>query len=80
MQVMLEWAPCKKLSDRIKINDAYLDGERTDGKLGIGANKIPFVEAQTDQAGHLQKVKAQIVDGFRKKRFQAWAESSIEST
>ena len=80
MQVMMERESSKKLSGRIEIDDAYLGGEHTGGKRGRGSeNKTPFVAAvQTDKAGHPQKLKLEIVDGFRKESIKAWAEKSIE--
>ena len=80
MHVMMQRESSKKLTGRIEIDDAYLGGERTGQKRGRGTeNKAPFVAAvQTDQAGHPQKLKLQIVDGFKKKSIRTWAEKSIE--
>ncbi|BCE02432.1 hypothetical protein TYM08_P2495 [Marinicellulosiphila megalodicopiae] len=76
----MERESSKKLTGRIRIDDTYLSGERTDGKRGRGyENKIPFVAAaQTDQAGQSQKLKLQLVDGFKKKSIKEWTEKSID--
>jgi ribosomal protein L37AE/L43A len=44
----------RELDGRVEIDDAYLGGERTGGKVGRGSeNKVPFVAAvQTSAAGH----------------------------
>ena len=46
MQVMLEREARTMLTDRVEIDDAYIGGERTGGKVGRGApGKTPFVAA-----------------------------------
>jgi len=69
MQVMMERESGKKLKGRIELDDAYLGGERTGGKRGRGSeNKTPFVAAvQTDDLGHPQKIKLQVLDGLEKR-------------
>ena len=79
MQVMLERDDSKALSGFIEVDDAYLGGERTGGKRGRGAeNKTPFVAAvQTNEQGHPEQVKLQVVDGFRSKTIEAWAKKAF---
>ncbi len=54
MQVMKERDDERKLSGKVKIDDAYYDGERHGGKRGRGSeNKVPFIAAvSTNEDGH----------------------------
>ena len=46
MQAMMERDATKRLTGRIEIDDAYLGGERNDGKRGRGSpGKTPIVAA-----------------------------------
>lgn len=58
MEVMREREDSRQLQGRVEIDDAYLGGERTGGKVGRGSeNKIPFVVAvQTTPEGKPQFV------------------------
>jgi hypothetical protein len=58
MEVMREREDTRQLEGRVEIDDAYLGGERTGGKVGRGSeNKVPFVAAvQTMPDGQLQFV------------------------
>ena len=78
MQVMMEREETKRLSGFIEIDDAYLGGERT-GTPGRGAkDKTPFVAAvQTTPEGQPEKIKLQIVDGFRSKTIEGWAKKAF---
>ncbi len=78
MQVMMEREDTKPLSGFIEIDDAYLGGQRT-GTPGRGAkDKTPFVAAvQTTSEGQPEKVKLQIVDGFRSKTIESLARKAF---
>lgn len=80
MQVMLERDQSKPLSGFIEMDDAYLGGERSNGKRGRGSeNKTPFVAAvQTTADGKPEVIKLQIVDGFRHATIKQWAQTAIE--
>jgi len=58
MEVMREREDSRQLEGRVEIDDAYLGGERTGGKVGRGSeNKVPFVAAvQTTPEGQPQFV------------------------
>ncbi len=58
MEVMREREDSRQLEGRVEIDDAYLGGERTGGKVGRGSeNKVPFVAAiQTTPDGQPQFV------------------------
>ena len=58
MEVMRESEDSRQLEGRVEIDDAYLGGERTGGKVGRGSeNKVPFVAAvQTTPDGQAQFV------------------------
>jgi transposase-like protein len=81
MQVMLERDNGKKLKGRIEVDDAYIGGERRNGKRGRGSeNKTPFVAAiETTKEGHPGKIKLQVLPGFRKKEIAHWAKAHLEA-
>jgi ribosomal protein L37AE/L43A len=58
MEVMREREESRQLEGRVEIDDAYLGGERSGGKVGRGSeNKVPFIAAvQTTPEGHPQFV------------------------
>jgi len=58
MEVMREREDSRQLEGRVEIDDAYLGGERTGGKVGRGSeNKVPFIAAvQTTPDGQPQFV------------------------
>ena len=58
MEVMRLREDGRRLTGRVEIDDAYLGGERTGGKVGRGSeNKVPFVAAvQTTQDGQPELV------------------------
>jgi len=74
MQVMLERDAAKKLSGFVELDDAYLGGERSGGKVGRGAaDKIPFVAAvETDRDGRPSRIKLTRVKGFRTAEIAHW--------
>jgi len=79
MQVMQERDAKKPLSGFIELDDAYLGGERSGGKVGRGAaGKTPFIAAvQTTAQFQPERIKLQVVDGFRKNTIKAWAKQAI---
>ena len=79
MQVMLERDQAYKLSGFIEMDDAYLGGERSGGKVGRGAEgKTPFVAAvETTSQGQPVNVKLSVVNGFRTSELKAWSEQHL---
>lgn len=79
MQVMLEREENQPLSGFIEVDDAYLGGERTGGKVGRGAaGKTPFVAAvETTQEGCPTRIKLSIVKGFRSAEIKAWSQQHL---
>ena len=75
MQVMLERDNTRPLAGRIELDDAYLGGERSGGKVGRGAEgKTPFVAAvETTKEGHPVRIKLSRVVGFRSAEMKRWA-------
>ena len=59
-----------QLSGTVQLDDAYLGGERTGGKVGRGSeNKVPFVAAvSVNDHGHPMFIKLNVVRGFTLKR------------
>ncbi len=79
MQVMLERDAAKKLSGFVELDDAYLGGERSGGKVGRGAaGKTPFVAAvETNNEGHPMRIKLSVVRGFRTREIARWSRSCL---
>jgi ribosomal protein L37AE/L43A/transposase-like protein len=79
-QVMLERDGVKRLSGRIEIDDAYIGGERANGKRGRGApGKTPFVAAvETTPKGQPVRLKLRRVAGFRSASIAAFARQSLD--
>lgn len=75
MQVMLERDQDKPLSGFIEIDDAYLGGERSGGKVGRGAEgKTPFLAAvQTTDQSQPVKIKLTVIKGFRTAELLEWS-------
>lgn len=75
MQVMYDREQSTKLSERIEIDDAYLGGELSGGKVGRGSeNKVPFVAAvQTNDQGHPRYAVFSKVESFSKEDIAQWA-------
>jgi hypothetical protein len=67
------------LQGKIQIDDAYLGGERTVGKVGRGSeNKIPIVAAiSLYEAGHPIHAKNTTVAGFGSEAVGAWAREHL---
>ena len=80
MQGMMERDREHPLGGFIQLDDAYLGGERG-GKRGHGApGKTPFVAAvETNEAGHPQRVKLTVVEGFSSHRNRRLGAAAPES-
>ena len=81
-QVMMEREEKKPLDGRVEMDDAYLGGERSDGKRGRGApGKRPFVAAiQTTYEGAPVRMKLRRVKRFSKEEIKALAEKHLKKT
>ncbi len=79
MQVMHEREYATILSGRVEVDDAYLGGQRSGGKVGRGSeNKVPFVAAvETNEEGHPIRAVFSPVSGFTRKSIAAWACRSL---
>jgi transposase-like protein len=79
MQAMAERDAQYTLVGEVQVDDAYLGGERTDGKAGRGSeNKVPFVAAvSVDAEGHPLYAKMTPVPGFTRKALTAWATDAL---
>ena len=62
------------LRGHVQIDDAYLGGERSGGKVGRGSkNKIPFVAAVSlNDDGHPLRIKLTPVPGFPSSTPTTW--------
>lgn len=72
---MLERDQDKPLSGFIEIDDAYLGGGRSGGKVGRGAEgKTPFLAAvQTTDQSQPVKIKLTVAKGFRTDELLEWS-------
>src|SRR5215475_14412085 len=79
-QVMLD--ATKRLTGRVEIDDAYLGGERADGKRGRGApGKTPFVVAvETTAEGKPVRLKLRRVTRFCATAISGFAKRSLDPT
>lgn len=79
MQVMLERDRDKPLSGFIEMDDAYLGGERSGGKVGRGAEgKTPFLAAvQTTEQSQPEKIKLTVISGFKSQELLAWSQRHL---
>jgi len=72
------------LEGHVQVDDAYLGGERSGGKVGRGSeNKVPFVAAVSlSDDGHPLRTKLTPVPGFTLKAIAQWAKDHLgpEST
>ena len=80
MQVMLERDASTMLTEHIEINEAYIGGERTGGKVGQGAEgKFLFVAAvQTDVDGRPQKMALRKLSGFTSEQINTCAKKKLK--
>jgi hypothetical protein len=82
MQAMADREDRYVLGGKVQVDDAYLGGERTGGKVGRGSeNKIPFVAAVSlSEAGRPIRVRLTPVAGFTLKAISAWAKNHLAPT
>lgn len=75
MQAMTEREARYKLSGKVQVDDAYLGGERSGGKVGRGSeNKVAFVAAvSVSDEGHPLRIKLSTVASFKLKAIAQWA-------
>ena len=79
MQAMAEREERYVLEGQIQVDDAYLGGERSGGKVGRGSeNKVPFLAAVSLSAdGHPLRTKLTPVPGFTLKAIAQWAKDHL---
>ena len=79
MHVMAEREDRYVLEGNVQVDDAYLGGERSGGKVGRGSeNKVPFVAAVSlNEDGHPLRVRLTPVPGFTLKAIAAWAKGNL---
>ena len=80
MQVMCERESSTQLADRVEVDDAYLGGEHSGGKVGRGSdNKVPFIAAvETNSQGHPKRVVFSRIKAFSLREVEAWAHRSLK--
>jgi hypothetical protein len=68
-----------RLDGFVQLDDAYLGGERSGGKVGRGSeNKVPFVAAVSlNAAGQPMRLKLDLVKGFTCESISRWAKASL---
>ena len=81
MQVMLEREAVTMLTERVEIDDAYIGGERTGGKVSRGAeSETPFVAAvQTDFDGRPHCMELHKINGFNNEQIDTFAEKKLKA-
>ena len=79
MQVMADREARYLLEGKVQVDDAYLGGERTGGKVGRGSeNKVAFVAAVSlNEADRPLRVRLTPVPGFTLKAVAAWAKEHL---
>lgn len=79
MQVMAKREESYMLEGKVQVDDAYLGGERSGGKVGRGSeNKVPFVAAVSlSEDGRPLRVRLTPVPGFTLKVIAAWAKDHL---
>ena len=79
MQVMAEREERYVLEGKVQVDDAYLGGERSGGKVGRGSeNKVPFVAAVSlSEGGRPLRIKLTPVSGFTLKAISVWAKDHL---
>lgn len=82
MQTMINREDRYLLGGKIQVDDAYLGGERTGGKVGRGSeNKPPFVAAVSlSEVGHPIRVRLTPVAGFTLRVISTWAKDHLAPT
>jgi transposase-like protein len=81
-RAMLQVESERRLDGAVQLDDAYLGGERSGGKVGRGSeNKVPFVAAVslTDEGFPLH-LKLTPVTGFTREAIEAWAKKNLCAT
>ena len=70
-----------KLAGRVEVDDAYLGGQRADGRRGRGAaGKTPFVAAvETTAERKPRRLRLTVVKGFRKKEIETLAKRDFSA-
>ncbi len=78
-RAMAEQEDGHRLGGVVQLDDAYLGGERTGGKVGRGSeNKVPFVAAvSVNDAGYPVYLKLDLVSGFTNDAITKWAKASL---
>jgi transposase-like protein len=78
MEAMRQSEAAQPLQGDIRVDDAYLGGERTGGKPGRGSeNKISFVAAVEMREGRPQRVRFDAVSGFTFVALTSWAQMAL---
>ena len=79
MQAMAERDAHYTLIGQVQVDDAYLGGELTGGKVGRGSeNKVPFVAAVSlNPEGHPMYIKMAPIPGFTRKAIGDWAKADL---
>jgi len=79
IQTMTERESDRKLGGHVELDDAYLGGENSGGKVGRGSeNKVPFLAAvETNKNGNPTHAIFQKIDAFTKLDVKQWAEMHI---
>jgi hypothetical protein len=79
MQVMGNRESRYVLAGNVQVDDAYLGGERSGGKVGRGSeNKVPFIAAVSlTEEGHPLRVRLTQVPGFTLKAVAIWAQTHL---
>ena len=79
LRAMTEREEAYLLRGKIQMDDAYLGGERTGGKVGLGSeNKIPIVAAiSLNEAGHPIHARITAVSGFCSEAISDWAKRHL---
>lgn len=80
MRAMAERDSVHQLGGTVQIDDAYLGGERSGGKVGRGSeNKIPFVAAVSlDVHNHPRYLKLTPLAGFTGQAIKQWAQTHLQ--
>jgi hypothetical protein len=79
MQVMGDRESRYVLAGNVQVDDAYLGGERSGGKVGRGSeNKVPFIAAiSLTEEWHPLRVRLTQVPGFTLKAVAIWAKTHL---
>jgi len=79
MQVMGDRESRYVLAGNVQVDDAYLGGERSGGKVGRGSeNKVPFIGAVSlTEEGHPLRVRLTQVPGFTLTAVAIWAKTHL---